>query len=133
MRLFLVMCLVLATELSFAQPSHAEYRLNCRLMDTHDPHFKRWCLGEVEQRRYLVRQCGIQGLCTIRVQNFKSAYSKNMATNKVVAPESIGAGIGGTALSAAANGTVSDVSASVRGVTTETGGLIGRTLSTVGF
>jgi hypothetical protein len=134
MRVCLIICLALATGLIFPVPSHAEYLLNCRLMDPHSPNFKRWCLGEQEQRRYLVKQCGTQGLCIMRLQNFRSTYSRDVAASKEGPLKSSGVGLsGGTAVSASMNGTVSSVSKSVGGVATKAGGLIGHTLSTVGF
>jgi hypothetical protein len=132
MRGFLAMCLVVGYGLVLSGSSHADYRLNCRLMDAHDPNFKRWCLGQLENRE-LVVQCAAE-LCKIKVQNYTSVYSRKVVLSREPLSKLAGAGmVGGAKLSAAAPGTVSAVSASVGGVATGAGGLIGRTLSTVGF
>jgi hypothetical protein len=132
MRAYLFICLGLATGLTFPLPSHAEYRLNCKLMDHHSPNFKRWCLGDEEQPPYVIRQCSTQGLCIVRAQNFGSAFLKNDATGFSTPVKSTGA-VGSAALSAAAGNTASGVTNSVKGVTTEAKGLVGHTLSTAGF
>jgi hypothetical protein len=132
MRTYLFICLGLATGLIFPLPSHAEYRLNCKLMDHHSSNFKRWCLGDEEQPPYVVRQCSTQGLCIVRAQNFGSAFLKNDAS-RTTAPVRPTGLVGSGALSTAASNTASGVADSVKGVTTEAKGLVGRTLSTVGF
>jgi hypothetical protein len=99
--------------------SQADYRLNCRLMDPSDRNFKRWCMGEIGEHVY-VRPCPTQGLCGVRVQNFKSLYSTNVGPKRE-SPHS-------TVVSTTPGGTDS-----VRGTISEVGGLIGRTLSKVGL
>jgi hypothetical protein len=132
MRACLFMCLGLATGLTFSLPSHAEYRLNCKLMDRHSSNFKRWCSGDEEQPPYVVRQCNTQGHCIMRVQNFGSVFLKNDATGTAAPVNSTGP-VGSTALNTATSNTASGVANSVKGVTREAEGLAGRTLSSVGF
>jgi hypothetical protein len=131
MRACSIVCLTLAVSLPY--PTHAEYLLNCRLMDPDNPNFKRWCLSEVEHRRYLVNQCRAKDHCTVRVQNFRSAYLKNVAISQNAPLESFGRGIGVAAANSLANGSVSMSSSSVSGVAAKAGGLVGDTLSAVGF
>jgi hypothetical protein len=129
-----IVCLVLVAGLALSLPAHAEYLLNCRLMDPHTPDFIRWCLGEREQRRYLVEHCDIQGSCMKRLQNFSTVFSRNVAADKEGPVTSYGGDVvGGSSLSSVTNGTISGASTSVQGVAREAGDLVGRTLSTVGF
>jgi hypothetical protein len=130
MRACSIVCLTLAVSLPY--PTHAEYLLNCRLMDPDNPNFKRWCLSEVEHRRYLVNQCSAKDHCTVRVQNFRSTYSKNVAMSQNAPLESFGGG-SVAAANSLANGSVSMSSSSVSGVAAKAGGLVGGTLSAVGF
>jgi hypothetical protein len=88
-----LICLVLLSGLTLSIPSHAEYLLNCRLMDHASPNFKRWCLGEFGQVGSLVRRCSAQALCAIREQNFESAYSKGPAITKADSAKYSGAGV----------------------------------------
>ena len=72
-------------------PAHAEFLLNCRLMDRHQPFYEHYCLGDKDSF-LVVAKCSEQGLCMIKRQNFKGAYysEKN-------APEGALAELGNTA------------------------------------
>jgi hypothetical protein len=61
--------------------TRADFILNCRLMDPTHPKYDRYCKGQISGfLSRLVEECPAEGACTIRLQNFKGAYSAHGGT-----------------------------------------------------
>jgi len=108
----------MAAMLMLTVPVQAEYLLNCRLMDPANPDYKRYCAGELD---HFVRRCSDQGICTVKAQNFKGAYSNLGASSQVARKSTAGSLIGASTAGNLADGALSGVSSSVKGATTAVG------------
>jgi hypothetical protein len=69
-----------------ALPSHAEFLLNCRLMDRHDPLYEHYCLGD-QDAFLVVAKCSEHGLCVMKKQNFKGAYYSGKSASEPAVAE----------------------------------------------
>jgi hypothetical protein len=67
-----------------------EFLLNCRFIDSSHPIYRQHCKAET---KYLVAtECDSSGICIIKIQNFKGAYSvgEGLSVNGVRTDPSIG-------------------------------------------
>jgi hypothetical protein len=107
---------VLASSILFLSvpPSHAEFLLNCRLMDHRHSFYENYCLGD-QDSLLVVARCSERGYCVIKRQNFKGAYySENTAAERSFAELSNTAQAVGTKAGLSAVNSVQSAAAGVR-------------------